>query len=206
MVTFSGGGGSGASGKAILAGDKVALILVLTAGTGYSTAPTVVVEAPPKPLGVKLEMVPKLTEEGPAGSYARVESAASLSGPWTMWTNVTVGTAGTVLVDLSPGSAARFYRAVAEQGPVGPTGFVWIVPGTFVMGSPVSEPDRDPVEMESPSWLAPTMIGAFLIGLFWIVIFYVSQTQYPIPNIGAWNMVVGFAFIGVGFSLATRWR
>jgi len=50
------------------------------------------------------------------------------------------------------------------------------------------------------------MIGAFLIGLFWIVVFYVSQTRYPIPNIGAWNMVVGFAFIGVGFSLATRWR
>jgi hypothetical protein len=62
------------------------------------------------------------------------------------------------------------------------------------------------VELESPRWLAPTMIGSFLIGLFWIVIFYVSQTQYPIPNIGAWNMVVGFAFIGVGFSLATRWR
>ncbi|MBA4453715.1 MAG: cell division protein CrgA, partial [Nitrosopumilaceae archaeon] len=35
------------------------------------------------------------------------------------------------------------------------------------------------VELESPRWLAPTMIGAFLIGLFWIVIFYVSQTQYP---------------------------
>jgi len=62
------------------------------------------------------------------------------------------------------------------------------------------------VELESPRWLAPTMIGSFLIGLFWIVIFYVSQTQYPIPNIGAWNMVVGFGFIGVGFSLATRWR
>ena len=36
--------------------------------------------------------------------------------------------------------------------------------------------------------------------------FYISQTAYPIPDIGAWNMVVGFAFIGVGFSLATRWR
>ena len=64
----------------------------------------------------------------------------------------------------------------------------------------------NPLEMEGPRWLAPTMVGAFLIGLFWIVIFYVSQTRYPIPNIGAWNMVVGFAFIGVGFSLATRWR
>jgi hypothetical protein len=50
------------------------------------------------------------------------------------------------------------------------------------------------------------MVGSFLVGLFWIVTFYVSQTQYPIPNIGAWNMVVGFAFIAFGFSLATKWR
>jgi hypothetical protein len=50
------------------------------------------------------------------------------------------------------------------------------------------------------------MVGSFLVGLFWIVTFYVSQTQYPIPNIGAWNMLVGFAFIGFGFSLATKWR
>ena len=141
-VTLTGGGGSGASGKAILAGDKVALILVLTAGSGYSTAPTVVVEAPPKPLSVRLEMVPKLTVEGPAGSLARVESAASLSGPWTTWTKMTVGADGVVLVDLSPGSVARFYRAVAEQRHVGPSGFVWIEPGTFVMGSPESEGGR----------------------------------------------------------------
>lgn len=66
--------------------------------------------------------------------------------------------------------------------------------------------EATPQELESPSWLAPTMIANFLIGLIWIVTFYISQTQYPIPNIGAWNMVVGFAFIGVGFSLATRWR
>ena len=60
--------------------------------------------------------------------------------------------------------------------------------------------------LESPKWLAPTMVAAFLIGLFWIVIFYVTQTAYPVPGIGAWNMIVGFSFIGVGFSLATRWR
>ena len=60
--------------------------------------------------------------------------------------------------------------------------------------------------IESPSWLAPVMVANFLIGLIWIVIFYVSSTSYPIPGIGAWNMIVGFSFIGVGFSLATRWR
>ena len=66
--------------------------------------------------------------------------------------------------------------------------------------------EENPLELESPSWLAPVMVGAFLLGLVWIVIFYLTQTAYPIPGIGAWNMFVGFAFIGVGFSLATRWR
>jgi hypothetical protein len=50
------------------------------------------------------------------------------------------------------------------------------------------------------------MLANFLIGLVWIVIFYISSTAYPIPGIGAWNMVVGFGFVGVGFSLATRWQ
>jgi small-conductance mechanosensitive channel len=60
--------------------------------------------------------------------------------------------------------------------------------------------------IESPSWLAPVMVANFLIGLIWIVIFYVSSTSYPIPGIGPWNMLVGFGFVGIGFSLATRWH
>jgi hypothetical protein len=50
------------------------------------------------------------------------------------------------------------------------------------------------------------MVANFLIGLFWIVTYYVSQTKYPVPGINAWNMIIGFTFIGVGFSLATKWR
>jgi hypothetical protein len=50
------------------------------------------------------------------------------------------------------------------------------------------------------------MVTAFLIGLAWIVTYYVSNTSYPIPHIGAWNMVVGFGFIAAGFTLATKWR
>ena len=76
------------------------------------------------------------------------EFTNKIHGPWTSWTSVTVGAEGTVLVDLSPGSAARFYRAVAEQGSAGPTGFVWIAPGTFVMGSPLSEAGRDSDEAQ----------------------------------------------------------
>ena len=65
---------------------------------------------------------------------------------------------------------------------------------------------ENPLEMESPSWLPITMVVTFIIGLIWIVTFYMTQTEYPIPGIGAWNIVVGFTFIGVGFALASRWR
>jgi hypothetical protein len=120
-VTLSGGGGIGASGKAIMAGDKVALISVLTAGTGYSTAPTVVVDAPPKPLSVSLRLIPELTIEGPPGILVRVESAGSPMGPWTAWTNVTVSKEGVLLRDLTPGAATRFYRTL-DPRPTGPSG------------------------------------------------------------------------------------
>jgi hypothetical protein len=59
---------------------------------------------------------------------------------------------------------------------------------------------------ESPRWLVPVMLTNFLLGLIWIVIYYVSQTRFPISGIGAWNMIVGFSFVAVGFSLATKWR
>jgi len=68
--------------------------------------------------------------------------------------------------------------------------------------APLIEPNK----AESPKWLVPVMLANFLIGLLWIVVFYISSTAYPIPGIGAWNMVVGFGFVGVGFSLATRWH
>lgn len=58
----------------------------------------------------------------------------------------------------------------------------------------------------SPRWLAPTMLGTLLIGLVWIVIFYVSNDEWPVRAIGPGNLVVGFAFIVVGLVLATRWR
>ena len=63
-----------------------------------------------------------------------------------------------------------------------------------------------PEPTESPRWLAPVMLSMFLLGLAWIVVYYITQTKYPVPNLGAWNMGIGFVFVGIGFSLATRWR
>jgi hypothetical protein len=54
------------------------------------------------------------------------------------------------------------------------------------------------------------MLGCFLVGLAWIVTFYVvSNNISPIPvmnDLGQKNLVVGIGFMAVGFSFATRWE
>ena len=68
-------------------------------------------------------------------------------------------------------------------------------------------PDKSrAVKLESPRWFAPLMISFMVVGLMWVVVYYVTQTEYPIESIGNWNMAVGFGFIAVGFGLSTRWK
>ena len=72
-------------------------------------------------------------------------------------------------------------------------------------------PTRSPVKVGNPRWLVPVMLALFLIGLAWIVVFYLSQGQFPLDQvagvrIGQWNLAIGFGFVGLGFLLATRWR
>lgn len=56
-------------------------------------------------------------------------------------------------------------------------------------------------------WFLPVMLGLFVIGLAWIVVFYLSQGAYPIPgDFGAKNLFVGFGIVLVGFAMTTRWR
>ncbi len=72
---------------------------------------------------------------------------------------------------------------------------------------PVREPRQPKPEGGNPRWLVPAMLGLMLVGLAWIVLFYLSgSAQLPIPALGAWNLAVGFAFVIAGFALTTRWR
>jgi hypothetical protein len=58
----------------------------------------------------------------------------------------------------------------------------------------------------SPPWFAPTMVGFLVLGLVWVVTYYITQGDYPVPKIGDWNLVAGFGILLVGFGLLTRWR
>lgn len=58
----------------------------------------------------------------------------------------------------------------------------------------------------NPRWLVPVMLGLMVLGLVWIVVTYISSSQYPIPGISQWNLAIGFAFVIAGFGLTTRWH
>jgi len=73
--------------------------------------------------------------------------------------------------------------------------------------------DEDPIvergdgnPAPNPVWFLPIMVGLMLIGLVWVLVFYLSNSQFPIPGIGAWNLVIGFGIAFVGFLMTTRWR
>ncbi|WP_345751702.1 cell division protein CrgA [Microbacterium rhizophilus] len=58
----------------------------------------------------------------------------------------------------------------------------------------------------NPVWFKPVMIGFMLLGLVWILVFYLSGMQFPIPGIEGWNLVIGFGIAFIGFLMTTRWR
>ncbi|MER5274363.1 cell division protein CrgA [Streptomyces sp. NPDC002809] len=62
------------------------------------------------------------------------------------------------------------------------------------------------IKLTNRSWVAPVMLALFLIGLAWIVVFYVTDGDLPISSLRNWNIVVGFGFIAGGFGVSTQWK
>jgi uncharacterized membrane protein len=68
-------------------------------------------------------------------------------------------------------------------------------------------PKRSPQKLPSRPWVAPLMVTLFLVGLLWIVVYYVTRGDIPgMRALGDWNLLVGFAMIAVGFAVSTQWR
>jgi hypothetical protein len=69
---------------------------------------------------------------------------------------------------------------------------------------PIVEGERE--DAPNPVWFKPLMVGFMLVGLLWIIVFYLSLQAYPIPGIGGWNLAIGFGIAFIGFLMTTRWR
>ena len=53
------------------------------------------------------------------------------------------------------------------------------------------------------------MLGCFLLGLAWIVVYYVTSQDLTIPvirELGNYNLLVGIGFMAAGFVYATKWE
>ena len=57
----------------------------------------------------------------------------------------------------------------------------------------------------NPGWFVPLFCALMIIGLVWAVVYYLTY-NYPIPNIGAWNLAIAFAIIMAGFLMTMWWR
>ena len=93
------------------------------------------------------------------------------------------GTTATLTINNAKPTDAGEYRVIISNGAVvvissvaklvvntaGPEGFVWIPPGTFVMGSPTSEEYRDSDELQHPVTLTRG---------FWLLDHEVTQVEY----------------------------
>jgi hypothetical protein len=71
----------------------------------------------------------------------------------------------------------------------------------------VLQPGTARAAAPSPHWYAPVMVALMLVGLLWIVVYYVAGDQIPfMVDLSAWNFAIGFGAMVVGLIMSMRWR
>lgn len=56
-------------------------------------------------------------------------------------------------------------------------------------------------------WVVPVMVTLLLLGLVWIVVYYLAGDSIPVmQDIGGWNLVIGMGLVVGGFITATQWK
>jgi hypothetical protein len=59
----------------------------------------------------------------------------------------------------------------------------------------------------SPRWYAPLMVTLMVLGLLWIVVFYVAGERIGfMKTLGVGNFAIGFGAMIIGLVMSMRWR
>ncbi len=66
-------------------------------------------------------------------------------------------------------------------------------------------PRRTGRDDTNPVWLVPTIVALLVIGVLWVIVYYISGAKYPL-DIGNLNILVGFGFLIASFFFLTRWK
>jgi hypothetical protein len=71
----------------------------------------------------------------------------------------------------------------------------------------VPPPTRSAKKAAGQAWVGPAMGICFLLGIAWLVIYYITSADIPLFSaLQNWNLAVGFGLICIGFGLSTQWR
>jgi cobalamin biosynthesis Mg chelatase CobN len=62
-----------------------------------------------------------------------------------------------------------------------------------------------PANAPSPAWLAPTAVVLLIVGLLYLVVYYLSQGLLPLP-VDRWNLLIGFGIMGIGGISLMFWK
>ena len=70
---------------------------------------------------------------------------------------------------------------------------------------------KDKVEApDSRQWVPPAFITVGLLGVMWLVVYYVSvAANIPVPyltDLGGWNVLIGMGLMAASFGIATLWK
>jgi hypothetical protein len=56
-------------------------------------------------------------------------------------------------------------------------------------------------------WVVPVMLTLLIVGLLWIVVFYLAGDQIPgMADLGYWNLAIGMGMILLGLITAMKWE
>jgi hypothetical protein len=58
----------------------------------------------------------------------------------------------------------------------------------------------------SPTWVPATAVVLIVVGIAWLVTFYLSAGAYPVMAWGYWNLAVGLGCMVAALAVFSRWR
>jgi hypothetical protein len=59
----------------------------------------------------------------------------------------------------------------------------------------------------SRRWVPPTFITVGLLGVAWLVVYYVAGQHIPfMSDLGNWNILIGMGGMAAAFGIATLWK
>ena len=108
--------------------------------------------------------------------------------------------------DLDPKTFKPVYGGIGFFGDLKKWNYM-IGIGAFMVGLVVAAHPSTP--LGRGRGVVVGMLGCFLLGLIWIVVYYVTSQEGNVPliaELGNYNLLVGVAFMAVGFVYATHWE